>query len=175
MRLSFNDQQFAAPAGSLGTEVVEFFANGPHLAMRRTVVHGSETVGEARVEVELIGDFVLNVTVDVEVTFGGSSVLPGESEAEGYQPRPHVAAVANGTRWSDRDFEVPIRRLSWSPTDPTRVKSVPVIIRDDRIFETALEALTITLRNATNADVDETRASTVVTIADDDAKVLAAR
>ena len=174
VRLSFNDQQFAAPAGSLGTEAVEFFANGPHLAMRRTVVHGSETVGEARVEVELIGDFVLNVTVDVEVTFGGSSVLPGESEAEGYQPRPHVAAVANGTRWSDRDFEVPIRRLSWSPTDPTRVKSVPVIIRDDRIFETALEALTITLRNATNADVDETRASTVVTIADDDAKVLVA-
>ena len=53
VRLSFNDQQFAAPAASLGTEAVEFFANGPHLAMRRTVVHGSETVGEARVEVEL--------------------------------------------------------------------------------------------------------------------------
>jgi hypothetical protein len=118
--------------------------------------------------VELIGEVnVLNVSVLVNVSFGGDSVLPGESVEEGYRPTSHAPAVYGGPRWSDRDFEVPMRTLTWAAGE-LGTRHVTVKILNDRIYETALEALTLGLYNATNADVQTNRSTTVVTIADDD-------
>ena len=181
VRVSFNAQQYAAPMDGVSLTAVRFDAAGPTLAMEKSVVHAKERDGEILVNVTLEGEFVLNVTVDVLVSDGGRSVLPGESEAEGYQPRTHANATERaGRKTSDRDFEVPVRRLSWSPAEDllgrSRTRTIPVKITDDAIFETALEALTLTLVNATNADVDEARGSAAVTITDDDpALLLAAR
>jgi hypothetical protein len=44
------------------------------------------------VDVELIGESVLTVSVLINVTYGGSSVLPGQTEAQGYQPVEHASA-----------------------------------------------------------------------------------
>jgi len=50
-------------------------------------------------------------------------VLPGESEASGFQAVTHVAARSDGDRRSTQDFAVPVRRLTWAPGD-TAVKQV---------------------------------------------------
>ena len=168
VRVSFNDQQYAPPMSSASASSTSFKAVGPTLVMSKSVYHVSENSKEVNVSVELLGELnVLNVSVLVNVSFGGDSVLPGESEEEGYRPTTHAAAVYGGARWSDRDFAVPVRELRWAAGE-LGARHVTVQILNDRIYETALEALTLGLYNATNADVQGNRSTTVVTIADED-------
>ena len=168
VRVSLNDQQYAPPMSSASAASTSFKAVGPTLVMSKSVYHVSENSKEVNVSVELVGELnVLNVSVLVNVSFGGDSVLPGESEEEGYRPTTHAAAVYGGARWSDRDFAVPVRELHWAAGE-LGARYVTVQILNDRIYETALEALTLSLYNATNADVQGNRSTTVVTITDDD-------
>ena len=168
VRVSLNDQQYAPPMLSASAASTSFKAVGPTLVMSKSVYHVSENSKEVNVSVELVGELnVLNVSVLVNVSFGGDSVLPGESEEEGYRPTTHAAAVYGGARWSDRDFAVPVRELHWAAGE-LGARYVTVQILNDRIYETALEALTLSLYNATNADVQGNRSTTVVTITDDD-------
>ena len=168
VRVSLNDQQYAPPMSSASAASTSFKAVGPTLVMSKSVYHVSENSKEVNVSVELVGELnVLNVSVLVNVSFGGDSVLPGESEEEGYRPTTHAAAVYGGARWSDRDFAVPVRELRWAAGE-LGARHVTVQILNDRIYETALEALTLGLYNATNADVQGNRSTTVVTITDED-------
>ena len=168
VRVSLNDQQYAPPMSSASAASTSFKAVGPTIVMSKSVYHVSENSKEVNVSVELVGELnVLNVSVLVNVSFGGDSVLPGESEEEGYRPTTHAAAVYGGARWSDRDFAVPVRELHWAAGE-LGARYVTVQILNDRIYETALEALTLSLYNATNADVQGNRSTTVVTITDDD-------
>ena len=91
---------------------------------------------------ELVGELnVLNVSVLVNVSFGAIGVAR-RSEEEGYRPTTHAAAVYGGARWSDRDFAVPVRELRWAAGE-LGARHVTVQILSDRIYETALEALTL--------------------------------
>jgi hypothetical protein len=172
-RLSFNDQQYTAPVASLASETVSFHAIGPLLRMSSKVYHVGESDALLAVDVELVGESVLNVSVMINVSFGGSSVLPGEDEANGYQPVPHAPALSDGDRRSTRDFAVPVRRLSWVPGE-LGVKKVTVLILNDKIFEIGSEALTLQLYNATNADIVHNESTSTVTITDDDKLLLLA-
>jgi len=99
VRVSFNDQQYAAPMSSVSTNAVSFTAVGPTLVMSNAVYHVSEHSNELNVSVELIGEVnVLNVSVLVNVSFGGDSVLPGESVEEGYRPTSHANPRCTGAR-----------------------------------------------------------------------------
>ena len=102
------------------------------------------------------------------------SVLPGEATDEGIQLTTHAAAENdnNDAHWSTRDFDVYNVSLEWA-ANVVGSQSIMVWIRNDTIFEASLEALTLTLRDAVNADVDASgRDNSVVTIADDDSAPL---
>ena len=106
VRVSFNDQQYAAPMSSVSTNAVSFTAVGPTLVMSNAVYHVSEHSNELNVSVELIGEVnVLNVSVLVNVSFGGDSVLPGESVEEGIGPHltnPRCTGARGGVTGTSR-------------------------------------------------------------------------
>ena len=77
VRVSFNDQQYTAPMPSMPLPTVSFHAIGPLLKMSNKVYHVGESHGLLDVDVELVGESVLNVSVMINVSHGGSSVLPG--------------------------------------------------------------------------------------------------
>jgi hypothetical protein len=84
-----------------------------------------------------------------------------------------ASATREGAHESDKDLVVASEiTLEW-PADPTdtrenRSRTVVVMINDDAANEAALEALTLTLVNATNADVDSDYKQTVIVVEDDD-------
>ena len=96
VRVSFNDQQYAAPMSSVSTNAVSFNA----------VYHVSEHSNELNVSVELIGEVnVLNVSVLVNVSFGGDSVLPGSRWRKGIGPHrtnPRCTGARDGATGTSR-------------------------------------------------------------------------
>lgn len=179
VRLSFNGQQYMLPQlASTNPSSVSVTFSGPVLRMKdyySAGQNGNEQTHLIRVPVELIGDNRRLVSVDIDVTYGGTSAIPGSSGDALLIQVAHAEARDNATSLSgDYDFMVYPRTLHWVPGDNGE-NFVYVRIINDRVHESALEALTITLVNAVNADISQD-ASAVVNIEDDDpAPLFAAR
>ena len=82
-------------------------------------------------------------------------------------------ATREGAHKNDIDLVVASEIVLEWPADPTderedRARTVVVAVVDDAAREAALEALTLTLVNATNADVDPDFSQTVIVVEDDD-------
>ena len=184
VRVSLNGQQFADPSAvavSAGTHA--FTAEGPFVAMATREARAGEGDGVIVITVNLVGECVAPVSVNVRASDGGSDAVSvsvaTSTDADGNAVESFAVASSlanatrNGTHASDVDVVVATGIVLEWPADPTdaradRARSVSVTILDDAAREAALEALTLTLVNATNADVDPDASLTVIVVQDDD-------
>ena len=174
VRVSFNGQQYMLPP-LLATKPssVSITTQGPTLRTKHyfsETQNGNEQARLIKVPVELVGENRRLVSVDVNVTYGGISARPGSSGDSLLIQIQHDDARDDETSVSgDYDFMIYPRTLHWVPGDNAETH-VYVKIINDNVHESALEALTITLVNAVNADIetDVKSRSAIVNIADDD-------
>jgi hypothetical protein len=184
VRVSLNGQQFADPSAvAVGAGTHAFTAEGPFVAMATREARAGEGDGVIVITVNLVGECVAPVSVNVRASDGGSDAVSVSvattTDADGNAVESFAVAssLANATREgahaSDVDVVVATGIVLEWPADPTdaradRERSVAVTILDDAAREAALEALTLTLVNATNADVDPDASLTVIVVQDDD-------
>ena len=184
VRVSLNGQQFADPSlVAVDAETHTFTATGPFVAMATREARVGEGDGQVVITVNLLGECVAPVTVKVSASDGGSDAVSvyvatttdkDGNVVESFAVSSSLAsATREGAHESDKDLVVASEiTLEW-PADPTdtrenRSRTVVVYINDDAANEAALEALTLTLVNATNADVDSDYKQTVIVVEDDD-------
>ena len=174
VRVSYNGQQYMLPNLVLtDPSKVSIVARGPVLRTKHyysTAQNGNEDARVIAVPVELEGVNRRLVSVGVNVTYGGISQMPGTSGDQALVQVTHASARDNATdAGGDYDFSVSPTTLHWMAGESGE-NFVYVRIRNDRVHENALEALTLTLVDAMNADIetDFKNKSAVVTIADDD-------
>ena len=186
VRVSLNGQQFADPSAvavDAGTHA--FTAEGPLVAMAAREARVGEGDGAVVITVNLLGECVAPVTVAVRADSGGSDAasvsVTTTTDADGnavetFALASSLAAATSGLGAHDSDTDFVFADdgivLEW-PADPTdaradRARTVAVTISDDAAREAALEALTLTLVNATNADVDPEMGFTTIVVEDDD-------
>lgn len=184
VRVSLNGQQFADPSSvavDAGTHT--FTAEGPFVAMATREARVGEGDGSVVITVNLVGECVAPVTVAVTASDGGSDAVSvyvaTTTDADGNVVESFAVssslaeATREGAHKNDIDLVVASEIVLEWPADPTderedRARTVVVAVVDDVAREAALEALTLTLVNATNADVDLDFSQTVIVVEDDD-------
>jgi len=174
VRVSFNGQQYSLAALLLTEpDKVSITAYGPvarvkhHISEEQNVVEGARVI---KVPVQLQGENKRLASVGINVTYGGASPLPGSTGDLALVQVQHAAARDNATGGvGDYDFSVYPLTLHWMAGD-TADAFVYVRVVNDDIHEADLEALTLTLVNPQNCDIetDVKNQTAVVTIRDDD-------
>ena len=174
VRVSYNGQQYLlSPFYSSNLAKVSITIAGPTI-LTKHYYDASQNVREdvrlVKVPVELVGDNRKLVSVDVQVTYGGVSPMPGTSGDSALVQVNHKEAKDNTTSdTGDYDFTISPTTLHWMAGDNGE-NFIYVRIRNDRVHEEVFEALTLTLVNAKYADIAAgfENHSAIVNVEDDD-------
>ena len=175
VRVSFNGQQYLLPTVSLtAPEKVSITAYGPVTRVKKHIAddqHTQESSRLVKVPIELLGQNRRLASVGINVTYGGATPMPGSTDDLALVQVQHARARDNSSSVSgDYDFSVSPLTVHWEAGDTDDAYVYIHIVNDD-IHEADLEALTLTLVNAENCDIEEgfENRTAIVTIKDEDA------